>query len=157
MQDAVEHARESGNSFLANEITANVMVGTTMMIVFVVMLICLVLNEVGVFTADKVTMRWAVLIASVVEIPITGLNSIYVGAKSWLKIPLMIDLILVCAILSAALGHNITLVMAFPLVVSTRYFDEKYTRNVAILTAVVFAVSGRCRCTTARCDFAGRH
>ena len=142
MLDAVKKAQESGNSFLANEITANVMVGTTMMIVFAVMLVCLLLNEVGIFTADKVTMRWAVLLASVVEVPITVINSIHVGTKSWLKIPLMVDLILVCAILSAALGHNITLVMVFPLMVSTRYFDEKYTRNVAILTAAVFTVAG---------------
>lgn len=91
MQEAVKQARESGNSFLANEITANVMVGTTMMIIFAVMLICLVLNEVGVFTADKVTMRWAVLLASAVEVPITVLNTIYVGTKKWLKIPLMVD------------------------------------------------------------------
>ena len=142
MLEAVKQAQSEGNSFLANEITANVMVGTTMMLIFAVMLLCLLLNEIGVFSADKETMRWAVLFASVVEVPITVLNSIYVGTKSWLKIPLMFDLILVCAILSAALGHNITLVMVFPLVVSTRYFDSKYTRNVAILTAVVFAVAG---------------
>ena len=142
MQDIVKKAQESGDTFLANEITANVMVGTTMVIIFAVMLVCLLLNEVGVFTADKVTMRWAVLIASIVEVPITVINSKYVGAKEWLKIPLMVDLIMVCAILSAALGHNITLVMVFPLVVSTRYFDEKYTRNVAILTALVFALGG---------------
>ena len=142
MQEAVKRAREAGDSFLANEITANVMVGTTMMIIFAVMLICLLLNEVGVFTADKVTMRWAVLIASLVEVPITILNSIYVGTKKWLKIPLMVDLVVVCAILSAALGHNITLVMVFPLIVSTRYFDQKYTLYVAILSALVFAVAG---------------
>ena len=142
MQDAVKRAQESGNSFLANEITANVMVGTTMMIIFAVMLICLLLNEIGVFTADKVVMRWAVLLASIAEVPITVINSIYVGTKKWLKVPLMMDLIIVCAILSAALGHNITLVMVFPLLVSTRYFDEKYTRNVALLTAGIFAVAG---------------
>lgn len=142
MQEAVRKAREAGDSFLANEITANVMVGTTMMIIFTVMLLCLLLNEVGVFSADKATMRLAVLIASLVEIPITVLNSIHVGTKPWLKIPLMVDLILVCAILSAALGHNIALVMVFPLVVSTRYFDEKYTKWVAIFTAITFAVSG---------------
>lgn len=142
MQEAVKRAQESGNSFLANEITANVMVGTTMMIIFAVMLICLLLNEIGVFTADKVVMRWAVLLASIAEVPITVINSIYVGTKKWLKVPLMMDLIIVCAILSAALGHNITLVMVFPLLVSTRYFDEKYTRNVALLTAGIFAVAG---------------
>lgn len=142
MLEAVRKAREAGDSFLANEITANVMVGTTMMLIFAVMLICLLLNEFDVFSADKSTMRIAVLLASVVEVPITVLNAIHVGTKPWLKIPLMVDLILVCAILSAALGHNITLVMVFPLVVSTRYFDEKYTKWVAIFTAITFAISG---------------
>lgn len=142
MQEAVEQARKDGNSFLANEITANVMVGTTMIIIFTVMLLCLVLNEIGVFTADKTSMRIAVLLASVVEIPITVINAIHVGTKKWLRIPLMTDLILVCAILSAILGHNITLVMVFPLVVSTRYFDEKYTLWVSVTTVLAFAVSG---------------
>ena len=69
------------------------------------------------------------------------LNSIYVGTKPWLKIPLMVDLIIVCAVLSAALGHNIALIIVFPLVVSARYFDQKYTLYVAILTAILFAVA----------------
>ncbi len=140
MQEAVKNALAAGDSFLANEITANVMVGTTMLIIFTVMLLCLVLNEIGVFTADKEVMRLAVLLAAVVEVPITVLNSKYVGTKSWLKVPLMIDLIIVCGILAAALGHNVTLVMTFPIVVSTRYFDEKYTGRVALITAAVFAL-----------------
>ena len=141
MNEAVSKALADGDSFLANEITANVMVGTTMMIVFAVTVLCLVLNEAGVFTADKAIMRWAVVASVVVELPMTVINTIYVGTKKWLKVPLMIDLILVCAILAAALGHNVTLVMCFPIVVSSRYFDRKYTRNVALLTAGVFALS----------------
>ena len=141
MRKAIEDALARGENFVANEITANVMVGTTMMIVFVVMILCLVLNEVGVFTADKQIMRTAVLIAGLIEVPITIINTKYVGTAPWLKWPLMIDLILVCAVMAATLGHNVTLVMCFPIVVSTRYFDEKYTRNVAIITAIVFAVA----------------
>ena len=141
MREEVSNALTAGETFRANEITANVMVGTTMMIIFLFMLLCWVLNEIGVFTADKHTMRIAVLLAGLVEVPITVLNSIYVGTKPWLKIPLMADLLIVCAILTAALGHNVTLIMVFPMLVSTRYFDEKYTRNVAIASAAVFAVS----------------
>lgn len=141
MNDAVNEALSRDDCMRANEITANVMVGVTMMIVFGFMILCLILNEVGVFTADKTIMRYAVLIAGVIEIPITVLNTIYVGTKDWLKVPLMIDLILVCAVLTATLGHNVTLVMLFPIIVSTRYFDEKYTRWVAIISAVVFFIS----------------
>ncbi len=141
MNDAVSSALKDGDCLRANEITANVMVGTTMMIVFAVMILCLILNEIGLFTANKVLMRYAVLIGGIIEIPITVLNTIYVGTKKWLKIPLMVDLTLVCAVLSAALGHNVTLVMLFPVLVSTRYFDEKYTKWVSYLSIFVFAAS----------------
>lgn len=82
-----------------------------------------------------------IIIAGVIEVPITVLNTIYVGAKNWLKIPLMVDLILVCAVLTATLGHNVSLVMVFPIIVSTRYFDEKYTNWVAIVSAIIFLIS----------------
>lgn len=141
MLDAVNEAIAAGNSYLANEITANVMVGTTMVIIMAVMLLCLVLNEVGVFSADKHIMRIAVAAALVIELPITVINSKHVGTKPWLRLPLMIDLILVCALLSAALGHNVVLVMVFPVVVSTRYFDEKYTSKVAVWTALAFTAA----------------
>ena len=141
MKRAVDDALSRGDCMLANEITANVMVGTTMMIVFVVMLLCLGLNELGVFTADKVVMRYAVILAGIVEIPITLLNTIFVGTKKWLKIPLMIDLILVCAILSSTLGHNVSLVMLFPIVVSTRYFDKTYTKWISFISLITFAAA----------------
>ena len=142
MHDALNIANDSGDGFHANEISANVTVGIMMVLVFAAMLISLILNEIGIFTADKVVMRYAVLIASIVEIPLVAMDIIYVGNKKWLKVPLMIDFIVVCAILSATLGHNVTLTMVFPLAVSIRYFDERYTRNVAVLTVIIFAVSG---------------
>ena len=141
MDQAVRDAIERGDSALANEITANVMVGTTMVIIFALLIAALILNEIGVFSADKNTMRIGALVAAAVEVPITVLNSIYVGAKPWLRIPLMVDFILVCAILTATLGHNVVLVMIFPVIVSTRYFDEKYTLFVAALTAIALMAS----------------
>ena len=138
MKAAVAQAIADGNSFLANEITANVMAGTTMLIVFVLLLICFALNEVGVFTVDKVVMRWSVLAATIVELPITIINSIYVGMKPWLRRTLMSDLVFVCAILASTLGHNVTLIMVLPVIVSTRYFDRKYTTKLAVFTGIIF-------------------
>ncbi len=141
MQAAMEEAQASGDSFKVNEITANVMVGVTMFIVFVVMILCLILNELGVFTATKSVMRMAVVCAGIVGLPVTILNTVFVGAKPWMKWPLMISLILTCAILAATLGHNVTLVMVFSIVVSTRYFDEKYTTWVSLITIFFFAIA----------------
>ncbi len=138
MQEAVKASLANGDGFLANEITANVMVGTTMLLIMLLIVLCWILNEVGVFTADRHIMRIAVILALIIETPMTLLNTKYVGTKPWLKIPLMIDLIIVCAILSAALGHNVVLVMVFPIIVSTRYFDEKYTSRVALWTVLFY-------------------
>ncbi|MCQ2430888.1 MAG: PP2C family protein-serine/threonine phosphatase [Clostridia bacterium] len=138
MRQAVADAIADGNSALANEITANVMVGTTMLIVFVLLLICFGLNEIGVFTVDKTVMRWSVLAASIVELPITIVNFFFVGTKPWLRRALVGDLVVVCAILACALGHNVTMVMILPTMISTRYFDQKYTAKVAVFTAVIF-------------------
>lgn len=141
MDRAVKQAIAQGNVELANEITANVMVGTTMLIVFVVLILCLVLNEVGVFTVDKVIMRVATAIAFVIQLPMTIINSKLVGVGKWLKWPLIISLTLVCAVMAAALGHNVTLVMVLPMLISTRYFDKKYTTQVALITAAAFTVA----------------
>ena len=138
MKKEVADAVAAGNSALANEITANVMVGTTMLIVVVLLLLSLLLNEVGAFTVDKGVMRWSVFAALIVATPITVVNSIYVGTKPWLKRALMGDLVVVCSILASTLGHNVTLIMVLPLIISTRYFDRKYTTKIAIFTAIVF-------------------
>lgn len=144
MREAVDKAIADGDSFLANEITANIMVGTTMLIVFCLIFVCWILNEVNVFTVDKNAMRLAVLFAFVVEAPITIINTIYVGAKAWLKRALLGDLVVICAILAAVLGHNVTLMMVLPMVISTRYFDRKYTTKIAIFTVILFFVAAVC-------------
>ena len=66
MNAAVNQAIAEGNNTLANEITANVMAGTTMVIVFILLLACLLLNELNVFTVDKGVMRWSIFAALIV-------------------------------------------------------------------------------------------
>ena len=138
MNEAARREVEAGNVFMANEITANVMVGFTMIIIVALLLCCVLLNEVGVFTVEKWTMRWSALIALVIVVPLTVVNFRYVGAKLWLRHALVSDLTVVCAILAASLGYNVTLLMVVPVVISTRYFDRRYTTKTAILTAVLF-------------------
>ena len=48
------------------------------------MILCLILNEFGVFTATKSVMRMAVICAGIVGLPVTILNTVFVGAKPWI-------------------------------------------------------------------------
>ena len=134
-------ALEQGDVFLANEISANIMIGSVMALMALISLIALILNEVGVFTVNRASMRVAVLISLLVEIPAVACNSLFHGSKPWLKKVLPLDLVIQCAVLSACLGHNVTLLMALPVVLSVRYCDEKLTTRVAICTAVCFALA----------------
>ncbi|MBQ0083808.1 MAG: PP2C family protein-serine/threonine phosphatase [Clostridiales bacterium] len=138
MNEASQKAAESGDVFMANEITANVMVGSTMIIIVLLLLGCLFLNELGIFTVDKWIMRLSALIALLIVVPITIINFKYIGEKLWLRRLLMADLIVVCAILAATLTYNVTLLMVVPVIISTRYFDRKYTTKIAIFTAILF-------------------
>lgn len=127
--------------FKANEITANIMVGSVMVIIAILMALCLVLNEIGVFTADIVSMRVATIICFAIEIPITAINSHYHGDKPWLKMILEIDLIIICALMAMSLGHNVTLVMVLPVILSVRYYEGRFTGMIAGVTAGVFLLA----------------
>lgn len=131
----------SGNLFGANEVTANLMVGFIMVIMVIIMAICLLLNEVGVFTADKILMRWGTVLSLAVEIPITAINSSKRGDAKWLKYLLTVGLLVQCACMTACLGHNVVLLIALPVVLSIRYFNVKFSRWIFWLTFLVFFLS----------------
>ena len=139
--DKITHAIGLGNVFAANEIAANMMLGIVNIIIVVLMIVCLVANEIGIFTADKMDMRIAVLIAVILEIPAIILNRVYAGAKRWLKFMLMGTIVILCAVLSSILGHNVTLVMALPVVLSVRYCEDKFCKFTTMLTTVFFTAS----------------
>ena len=124
--DKITHAIGLGNVYAVNEIAANMMLGLINILIVILMILCLIANEIGIFTADKVDMRIAVIIALVLEIPAIILNKKFAGAKRWLKFMLMGTIVILCAVLSAILGHNVTLVMAIPVVLSVRYCEDKF-------------------------------
>ena len=130
-----------GKIFAVNEIAANMMCGIMMMVIILLMVICLILNECGIFTANSSLMRWGVIVSLVIQIPIASINQAYRGDKKWLKYVLLSGLLAQCAILSACLGHNVTLVMVLPIIISTRYFNSRCTGNMIWITYVLFFIS----------------
>lgn len=136
-----DDAINQGNVMLANEITANIMVGSIMVFVSLISLICLAMNEIGIFTADRVSMRFGVLLSFFIEIPAVSLNKIHHGNRPWLKTVLCLDLAVQAALLVATLGHNAALISVLPMLVSIRYCDEALTRRVSALTIFLTIVA----------------
>ncbi|MDO5328648.1 MAG: PP2C family protein-serine/threonine phosphatase [Coriobacteriia bacterium] len=129
---------EEGNIFKVNEITANLMVGLMMMLICCFILIIAILNQFDIFTADKFSMWMVVLTAFLISTPIELLIRYRHGDAPYFKYVLCIDLVVITGSLLTIIGHNAYLTMVIPVVLSVRYYDQKYTSLVAVISTVVY-------------------
>ena len=121
-----------------NEIQANKLVGFTMFTSSFVVLITLILSKIGVFTVKAD----GILIRAIFELILPAIVCRITKAKKvWLKYVLVIELMIVLARIDSVLGFNVVLIMALPVVLSCRYFSKRFTRLIAILTSILFALS----------------
>lgn len=141
LKDKLLQCVEKGNIFTANEISANMMVSFTLIIMIIMMIICVALNEFEVFHANKTMFRISIFVSLAIQIPITCLNQYYRGDKPWMKDLLTVGLLELCGILTACLGHNVILIMGFPVAISIRYFDYKFTRKLFWISLLVYTIS----------------
>ncbi len=127
--------------FHQNEIQANKLVTLTMLLLSAGLIIAWVLNMFGVFLLERLSFTVFVAIA-VIFFGIAALvNRKYHGDHPKIKFYLMTTLIVVCAMLDALLSYNIALLIVFPLLLSLRYFSEKYTVWIACISAIAFTIS----------------
>ena len=127
--------------FHQNEIQANKLVSLTMLLLSAGFIIAWVLNMAGVFLLDRLFFTIFILIALVFFGIAVFENRKYQGDHPRIKYYLMSTLIVVCAMLDALLSYNIALFIVFPLLISLRYYSEKYTVWIAVLSAVAFILS----------------
>ncbi len=127
--------------FHQSEVQANKLVSLTMMLLSAGLIISWVLNMAGVFQLDRLFFTIFVSIAVVCFAVGALVNRKYRGDHPKIKYFLMSIMIIVCAMLDAILSYNIALLIVFPLLLSLRYYSEKYTLRIAVVSAVAFAIS----------------
>ena len=127
--------------FHQNEIQANKLTTLTMLLLSVGLIIAWTLNMVGVFLLDRLFFTAFVVIAVAFFGIAVLVNRKYKGDHPRIKFYLMSTLILVCAMLDALLSYNIALFIVFPLLLSLRYYSEKYTVWIAVVSAIAFTIS----------------
>ena len=141
LKKGIDEALDEGDVFKANEITANILLGSVILIMEILCIACLVLNELGIFTADKLYMRATVIAVLIVETPIMILNSRLHGNARWLKGALCWGLLAVCGLLTSTLGHNVSFVMTIPVIASLRYCNAKFTRIITFASIIMLALT----------------
>ena len=121
-----------------NEVEANLFVARILMMTAFIDVVILIPTLSGIFFANSGRIVSAVLIQALIELIIpAGLCFYFKGRKKWLKILLLLSYTIVLARIASVLGHNVTLCLAFPTVVSIRYYSRPVTSTVAILTTLL--------------------
>ena len=127
--------------FYQNEIQANMLTSLVAVLFGIGLIISWILNMIGVFLLDRITLTIFVLISLALLAAAIIVSKKCNGKNKWLKYYLLCTLVVICAILDALITYNIPLMILFPLVLSLRYYSEKYTLNIAVVTGVAFVIS----------------
>ncbi len=125
----------------SNEARANRLYGKICLFAGFLVLLCLILNESGVFRIAPVIMR-IICIASAILFFIPFVIS-YVLKKSgeWVKYFMITDILIVVIMLYSVLSYHVMMLWLFPLVSSIIYFDKKLV-HFAIFTTIPAIVLG---------------
>lgn len=130
--------------FWENEVAANRLTAKVMLLNTAVLLLSWILNELGVFAIQRETLT-SIVGWSTVELVIPAFICLYFrGEKRWLKYLMMIELTIVLARIDSVLTFNVTLIIMIPVVLTCRYFSDSFTRQIAVLTTILFGVSSFC-------------
>ena len=124
-----------------NESHANVVVATTMLNLFVVILISWILNNLGIITSETTNMNGLVIFSIIVLVLPAIVCFMVKGEKSWLKYVLLICFIATLAGIDKKMTHITALLMVVPVVLSARYYSKNFTIIISALTMAFFIVS----------------
>lgn len=130
--------------FIENEVAANILTAKIMLLTAVVLILSWILNEAGVFDVKREVLR-SITLWSTVELVVPALICLHFhGKKRWLKYVLIIELTVVLSRIDSVLTYNVALNMVIPIVLTCRYYSGSFTRQIAILTTILFGVSAFC-------------
>jgi len=147
----VGHIRKMFNEFKSvftstdvlkeNESHANGVVATTMLNLFVVILISWILSMFGIIKSETLNMTRFVLFSMVILLIPAIICFFLKGEKSWLKYILLIGFIMTLSGIDKQMTHITALLMVVPVILSARYYSKNFTIFVSTLTMVSFIIS----------------
>lgn len=127
--------------FWNNEIKSNLLVAFALELCAVILVLVWVMNYLGLFSVPQKYMTPTVAWGLVELIVPAVICRVLKGSKKWLKYVLLIEYIIVLARMDSVLTYNATLIMILPIVLSCRYFNDKFTLQIGIVTVVLFGLS----------------
>ena len=131
---AEEEFIKTTDTLWENEVSANMFVARVMFYTAIIDLIFIILALLKVIIVTNSAI-YGTLIPAFFELAIpAGICFKLKGRKKWLKIVMMLEYAIVLARIESVLTHNVTLCMAFPVVLSIRYYSRPLTNLIAATT-----------------------
>ena len=128
---------EQTDTLWENEVKANLFVARIMIYTSILDAIFIVMAYAGVFTMDR-RIILSTLSQAMAELLIPAFLCFHLkGRKKWLKIILLAGYTIVLARIESVMTHNVTLAIAFPVVMSIRYYSRVVSVSTALLTTIL--------------------
>lgn len=123
-----------------NELDANRMMALVLNVTFVIVAVTWFLFEAGVFYI-RIPYRGLMIFNLLLISLVNGISRYLQYNKVWIKYLLMTASILVYAVTTMVLTYNVTFLAAIPILLSIRYFNEKYTIYISVISVIVFFIA----------------
>lgn len=123
-----------------NELDANRMMALVLNVTFVIVAITWILFEAGIFYI-RIPYRGLMIFNLFLIGLANGISRYFQYKKAWIKYLLMAASILVYAMTTMVLTYNVTFLAAIPILLSIRYFNEKYTIYISVISVIVFFIA----------------
>ena len=124
-----------------NEVSANLFVMRVLIVTAIMAFAVLLMAQLGLFMITSSSTR-STLLRSVIELLLVAFLCYYFkGKKKWLKTVLIIVYAVVLGRITMLLGHNVVLLMVFPIILSVRYYSYIFTLFTGVLTLIVTTIA----------------
>ena len=133
--------RKTDEVFWHSEVQANKLVTHVIGLGIALLLTTWLLHVLDIFPMSSTLINMAVWVG-IVELSIPYILSHYFKQETWwLKLVLLASLTLACASADVFLSYKVPLLMAIPVLLSSRYFSRSLTKTIAFLTVILFTLS----------------
>lgn len=130
----------------SNEIQSNRLFAKTCIFAGFIALLCLALNEFGIFKIDPMIMRICGISSAILLLIPFIIVFIARQKKSWVKYLMLIDMLLVVIMLYSVFSYHAMLLWLFPLTASMVYFDRKLLNFTTYLSIFSIAIGHYLAC-----------
>ena len=139
--DSLKNITDNSGLFHDNEVETNRAGITILLMTALVATVVMVLAMVGIFPIKYTTIMPPLVQGLVLIMIIVAISRISGYEKWWTKYVLLVGLNLVYASFDWTLTHKSSILIAIPVVFSSRYFSRRTTVYTAVFSAIVFALS----------------